>query len=103
MCINDYIRENWKVKFIQIKDISPVAIESITRFHPDLGKAFKRGQTQHKKNLIVFNLKSNKSSSIVKKMTDLFQFNTKTTKNCRTFRTFRGFPIILLGYMHSLH
>ena len=49
MCVKDYIRENWKVKFIQIKDISPVAIESITRFHPDLGKAFKRGQTQHKK------------------------------------------------------
>ena len=49
MCVKDYIRENWKVKFIQIKDISPVAIESITRFHPDLGKAFKRDQTQHQK------------------------------------------------------
>ena len=100
MCVKDYIHENWKVKFIQIKGISPVAIESITRFHPDLGKAFKIGQTQHQKNLIVFNLKSNKSSSIFKKMTDLFQFTTKTTK---IFRTFRGFPIILLGYMHSLH
>ena len=49
VCVKYYIRENWKVKFIQIKDISPVAIESITRFHPDLGKAFKRDQTQHKK------------------------------------------------------
>ena len=29
MCVKDYIRENWKVKFIQMKDISPVAIESI--------------------------------------------------------------------------
>ena len=74
MCVKDYIRENWKVKFIQIKDISPVAIESITRFHPDLGKAFKRGQTQHQnkydrlqsqKQQIVFNLqKDNRPFSI---------------------------------------
>ena len=78
VCVKNYIRENWKVKsytFIQIEDISPVAIESISRFSPNLGKAFKRGQIQHKKNLIVFNLKSNKSSSILKKTTDPF-FNS---------------------------
>ena len=101
MCVKDYIREKWKVKsykFIQIEDISFGSIESISRFSPNLGKAFKRGQT--KKNLIVFNLKSNKSSSIFKKTTDPFQFNTKTTKKCRIFRRF---PIILLGYMHSLY
>ena len=57
MCVKDYIRENWKVKFIQIKDISPVAIEIITRFHPDLGKAFKKfDRLQSQKQQIVFNL-----------------------------------------------
>ena len=52
MCVKDYIREKWKVKsykFIQIEDISFGSIESISRFSPNLGKAFKRGQTQHKK------------------------------------------------------
>ena len=82
MCVKDYIRENWKVKFIQIKDISPVAIESITRFHPDLGKAFKRGQTQHhkksdrlqsQKQQIVFNLqKDNRPFSIHYKNNHIF-------------------------------
>ena len=86
MSVKYYIRENWKVKFVQIKDISPVAIESITRFHPDLGKAFKIGQTQHQKNLIVFNLKSNKSSSIFKKMTDPFQFITKIVEHLEDFQ-----------------
>ena len=34
-----------------MKDISYVTIESISQFIPNLGKALKRGQAQHKKNL----------------------------------------------------
>ena len=66
MCVKDYIREKWKVKsykFIQIEDISFGSIESISQFSPNLGKAFKRGQTKKKsdrlqsqKQQIVFNL-----------------------------------------------
>ena len=32
-----------------MKDISYVTIESISQFIPNLGKALKRGQAQHKK------------------------------------------------------
>ena len=58
MCVKDYIRENWKVKFIQIKDISPAAIESITRFHLKEARLNikKYDRLQSQKQQIVFNL-----------------------------------------------